>query len=84
MSGMVSAQLQDRLEDQVRARTGRRIRNLAVELSAQGVVLRGQVSSYYVKQLAQHGIREVVPDLHLENSIVVEKRPGLALALDGF
>ncbi len=74
MSGILTTQLQDQLEHQVRARTGRRIRNLAVELSAQGVVLRGQVRSYYVKQLAQHGVWDLVPDLYLENSIVVEKR----------
>jgi len=37
------------------------------------VILRGQASSYYLKQLAQHGIQECLPDLSLENSIVVDR-----------
>jgi hypothetical protein len=42
------------------------------------VVLRGQTSSYYVKQLAQHGVQELLPQVRLENSIVVE-RPSAAV-----
>ncbi len=63
----------DDLERQVQKRTGRRIRNLAIELNPERVILRGQVSSYYVKQLAQHGLCSCFPDLILENSIVVER-----------
>ena len=64
--------LKDRLERHVRTRTGRRIRNLAIELDPNRVVLRGQASSFYVKQMAQQGMRDFLPDLLLENSIVVE------------
>ena len=76
----LSSSLQVQLEHQVHLRTGRRVRNLAIELRAERVILRGQVTSYYIKQLAQHGICDVFPDLNLENSIVVEKSPELSEA----
>src|SRR5713226_5289205 len=52
---------------------GKANRNLAIELNPERVILRGQASSYYLKQLAQHGIQECLPDLSLENSIVVDR-----------
>jgi hypothetical protein len=67
-----SRQLQHELERHVALRTARRIRNLSVELAPGRVVLRGQTSSYYVKQLAQHGVQELLPQVRLENSIVVD------------
>jgi hypothetical protein len=39
------------------------------------IVLRGRVTSYYVKQLAQHGVREILPYIGVANAITVE-RPG--------
>jgi hypothetical protein len=66
-----SPQLKCELEDRVLARTGRRIRNLAIELRPEGVVLRGDAASYYVKQLAQHGVRDVLPHVSLHNAITV-------------
>jgi hypothetical protein len=59
------------LENRVQARTGRQIRNLDIELLPEGVVLRGQAMSYYVKQLAQQGVREFLPDVRLDNAIQV-------------
>jgi hypothetical protein len=57
----------------VAARTGRRVRNLEVEITTSGeVVLRGRADSFHVKQLAQHAAREALPHAHLENAIVVE------------
>jgi hypothetical protein len=53
-------------------RTGRRVRNLAVEIGAGSLILRGCVNSYHVKQLAQIGAQEALPDILLENAIVVE------------
>ena len=55
-------------------RTGRRVRNLVVEVADSGdsVVLRGRTNSFHVKQLAQQGAREALPDAELENAIVVE------------
>jgi hypothetical protein len=63
--------LKQDLECHVLTRTGRRIRNLAIELRPERIVLRGEASTYYVKQLAQHGIRDVLPHVNLENAIVV-------------
>ncbi len=69
---MVAPTLQQELEQQVRQRTGRRIRDLAIEVRAEEVVLRGRAESYHLKQLAQEGIYEVLPRIRLENAIVVE------------
>ena len=63
--------LRTELETRVLARTGRRVRNLHIELSPERVILRGQAATFHVKQLAQHGVREVLPEVRLENSIIV-------------
>ena len=63
---------QAELEHQVQARTGRRVRDLAVELDQERIILRGHVSSYYLKQLAQHGIHDLLPQITVTNAIVVE------------
>jgi hypothetical protein len=54
-------------------RTSRRVRNLDIEVGAERVVLRGNANTFHVKQLAQEGVRELIPDLRLENAIVVER-----------
>jgi hypothetical protein len=69
---MSFSQLQQDLELRVSLRTGRRVRNLAVELEPERVVLRGLTNTFHVKQLAQHGVREMLPDMRLDNVIVVE------------
>jgi hypothetical protein len=71
ISSMPSGHLQEDLERQVSLRTGRRVRNLTVELEPERIVLRGQAATFHVKQLAQHGILELVPHVRLENVIVV-------------
>jgi hypothetical protein len=71
--------LQDELESQVRSRTGRRVRNLAIELRPERVVLRGSASSYHVKQLAQQGVRDILPHVSLENAITVVGEASLAV-----
>ena len=38
-------------------RTGRRVRDLSIEVAAERVVLRGLADSFHVKQLAQAGAR---------------------------
>lgn len=63
--------LRTELENRVMAATGRRIRNLDIKVSPDGVVLEGQTQTYYVKQLAQHGVREVLPNVRLDNAIQV-------------
>lgn len=68
---MVASSVLD-LERHVQAVTGRRVRNLTIEVRPERVILRGTTPTYYVKQLAQHGIRDMVPQLRLENAIVVD------------
>jgi hypothetical protein len=68
-----SPQLRRQLEQHILARTGRRIANLSVEVRGDQVVLRGRVSCFHVKQLAQHGVREVLPTVPLKNAITVER-----------
>jgi hypothetical protein len=60
------------LERHVRERTGGRIRDRAVELCPERVILRGRTGSYHVKQLAQHGVWDLLPQTPLDNAIVVE------------
>jgi hypothetical protein len=48
-----------------------RVRNLAVRILADTVVLEGQCATYYTKQLAQHAALGILEDEHLENAIVV-------------
>lgn len=64
-------QLRDQLERHIQSRTGRRVRNLAVELRPERIVLRGLAATYHVKQLAQHGVQDLLPHVRLENAIVV-------------
>jgi hypothetical protein len=63
--------LRAELENRILALTGRRLRNLDISLSPEGVVITGEAQTFYVKQLAQHGVREVLPEAHLENYIHV-------------
>ena len=70
--------LQDELESRVQSRTGRRVRDLAIELRPERVVLRGLASSYHVKQLAQQGVRDILPHVSLENAITVVQGASLA------
>ncbi len=72
MSLSAGPDLQQQLEHRISQRTGRRIRNLTVELRPERVVLRGMATNYYLKQLAQHGVRELLPHVSLENVIIVD------------
>jgi hypothetical protein len=65
------AQMRLELERRVLARTGRRVRDLHIELFPERIILHGQASTYHVKQLAQHGVRDLLPDVRLENAIEV-------------
>jgi len=62
------------IERHIHDRTGRRVRNLAVELFGESVVLRGRAATYHVKQLAQHGVKDLLPNAALVNNIIVEAR----------
>jgi hypothetical protein len=57
--------------EKVLAYTGRRVRGLTVEFVEEKIVLRGQADSFHVKQLAQHGVWELLPTAKLQNAIEV-------------
>ncbi len=59
------------VEKAVQRETGRRIRDLTVEVSRDGVRLRGHCATYYCKQLAQHAAMAVPGSDRLINSIEV-------------
>lgn len=59
------------LRQLVDTRAYRQIRNLKVEFEGRRVILRGETTSYHYKQLAQHGILDVLPGVRLDNRIVV-------------
>jgi hypothetical protein len=73
MEFVSSLALQQALTTHVQERTGRRVRDLRIELRPEGVVLNGHAATYHVKQLAQHGVRDLLPHVELRNAIVVEK-----------
>lgn len=66
-------QLIEVVTQRIAERTSRRVKNLVVEVCDRGesVVLRGRANSFHVKQLAQQGAREALPQARLENAIVV-------------
>jgi hypothetical protein len=70
----IPMQLIEIVTQRVADRTGRRVKNLVVEVANSGdsVVLRGRTNSFHVKQLAQQGAREALPHARLENAIEVE------------
>jgi hypothetical protein len=63
--------LREELESRIKALTGGRLRNLDIKVSPTGIVLKGQAQTFYIKQLAQHGVREMLPDVRLDNAIQV-------------
>jgi hypothetical protein len=71
MSALEFLSLRKELETRVLARTGNQLRNLGIELSPDGIRLFGQTTTFYVKQVAQHCIREILPEVRLVNDICV-------------
>jgi len=59
------------IRQRIESRLPGRIRNLNVRLVGKTVVLEGQCSTYYSKQLAQHAALGVLDDEQLENAIIV-------------
>lgn len=59
------------IEKAVQRETGRRIRDLAVEVNRDGVRLKGHCTTYYCKQLAQHAAMALPGGNRLTNSIEV-------------
>ncbi len=59
------------IERAVQRETGRGVADLTVEVSPQGVLLRGRCTTYYTKQLAQHAAMGLPGGDRLTNSIEV-------------
>jgi hypothetical protein len=61
----------DALEGRAGRRLHGRVRHFRLMVMAGGLVLRGQASTYYAKQLAQHAIMEATTTPILANEIEV-------------
>jgi osmotically-inducible protein OsmY len=61
----------EQLESRLLNRSGRQIRNLCVVVHPAGVVLRGQSTTYYAKQIVQHAAMEITGLPVLANEIEV-------------
>jgi hypothetical protein len=59
------------IEQAVQRETGRGVSDLTVEVSPQGILLRGRCTTYYTKQLAQHAAMSMPGGDRLTNSIEV-------------
>jgi hypothetical protein len=59
------------IRQRIESRLGGRIRDLAIRVRGQAIVLEGRCATYYTKQLAQHAALGVLDDEQLENAIVV-------------
>ena len=59
------------IEKAVQIETGRGVADLTVEVSPQGILLRGHCTTYYTKQLAQHAAMNIPGGDRLVNSIEV-------------
>jgi hypothetical protein len=59
------------IERAVQDETDWGVADLAVEVSPQGILLRGRCDTYYTKQLAQHAAMRIPGGDRLINSIVV-------------
>jgi hypothetical protein len=63
--------LQTELRSKVLARTGSQLQDLGIELLLEGIPFFGQTTTFYVKHVAQHCVRELLPDVRLVNDILV-------------
>lgn len=68
----MSPRLPSEMIVQVYVRTGWRIRNLSVDIHSDRAVLRGQATTLFARQLAQHAVQDFLPEALVENSIAVE------------
>lgn len=59
------------IRQRIESRLPGRIRNLSIRVIENVVILEGQCSTYYTKQLAQHAAMGVIDDEQLENAIIV-------------
>jgi hypothetical protein len=65
-------QLAIAIRQRIESRLVGRVRELAVSIKGNLVILEGKCATYYTKQLAQHAALGALEDESLENAIVVE------------
>jgi hypothetical protein len=63
--------LESQLKTLVSQRAFDQIRDLAVEVLGDRIVLRGEATSFYLKQLAQHAVLTTLPNVRVINVIKV-------------
>lgn len=63
--------LAEKIELAVQVRTGGRIRGLQVRICDGGIVISGQVATYYTKQLVTHAAMEACDELLVTNEVEV-------------
>lgn len=59
------------IRQRIESRLGGRVRDLAIRVRGETIVLEGRCATYYTKQLAQHAALGVLEDEQLENAIMV-------------
>ena len=59
------------LQRHVSRMTSGRVKDLQVRITGQRVYLGGRSETYYGKQLAQHGVLELIPSAQIQNAIEV-------------
>ncbi len=59
------------IRQRIESRLGGRVRDLAIRVSGETIVLEGSCATYYTKQLAQHAALGVLENEQLDNAIVV-------------
>lgn len=59
------------IRQRIESRLGGRVRDLAIRVRGETIVLEGRCATFYTKQLAQHAALGVLEDERLENAIVV-------------
>lgn len=72
MATMLECEVQRRAQLALRNSPIHALREIRVDREGERLVLSGQVSSFYLKQLAQEAIRGMAPGLRLSNEIAVE------------
>jgi hypothetical protein len=81
MNALVAPESIYELERHVQVRTNWRIRNLSIEVQSDRAVLRGQATTNFTRQLAQHAVQDILPHVRLENAIGVENSIEFLLGL---
>jgi hypothetical protein len=59
------------IRQRIESRLGGRVRDLAIRVRGETIVLEGRCATFYTKQLAQHAALGVLDAEQLENAIVV-------------